>query len=261
MKTKNKINPQHELDMYINDNEFHSKHHSLFIENIPEGKMPVEDEDGPIPDVYMDLDPFKIFDLYVGDFDEEGTGLHVILNKLRTADRYDDMLRVHIDSYGGSVTEGKLFWNAFNNFGKDHITAYLNSGYSMGALLFCMADRRIVHEFSDFMLHDYSTMLYGKAGDLETSHNHNQKHLRDFFKKITLDKGFLSQEEFEMLKIGKEFWFDTEEMCKRGIATGVQTSDGFKSAKDYLDGLEEERNPKPLKVEKIKTPRKTKVKE
>jgi hypothetical protein len=119
-----------------------------------------------------------------------------------------------------------------------------------------MPDIRIVHEFSDLMFHDYSGVLYGKAGDMESTHKHKSSHLRNFFKRLILDKGFLTQEEFDMLLIGKEFWMDTEEMCKRGIATHVKTQFGTISAATYLESLNpvEEAKPKP------KTPKTPKTK-
>jgi ATP-dependent protease ClpP protease subunit len=255
MKTKKQPTPY--FTPIEDDDELthQSDFHTLFIEEVPGDKIPVQDENGEfLEGIYADSEPFKIYKLYVGDFAEEANNLHPIFNTLAKAEP-EDCLEFHIDSNGGSVNEGKLFFNAINNFNKENVAAMLSSGYSMGALLFCMPDIRIVHEFSDLMFHDYSGVLYGKAGDMESSHKHNSSHLRNFFKRFTLDKGFLTQEEFDMLLIGKEFWMDTEEMCKRGIATHVKTQFGTISAESYLESLNpvEEAKPK-LKTPKTKKP-------
>jgi ATP-dependent protease ClpP protease subunit len=227
------FNPIDDDEELVHKSDFHT----LFIEEVPGEKMSVQDENGDfLEGIYTDADPFKIYKLYVGDFSEDSNQLHPFFNTLEKAEP-DDCLELHIDSNGGSVNEGKLFFNALNNFNKENVAAVLSSGYSMGALLFCMPDIRIVHEFSDLMFHDYSGVLYGKAGDMESSHKHNSSHLRNFFKRFTLDRGFLSKEEFDMLTIGKEFWMDTEEMCKRGIATHVKTRIGTISADAYLESL------------------------
>lgn len=239
-------NPEEEKDK-----ELHSQYHSLFTEAVPSKKMPLEDDEGIIPDIFYDTEPFNIYRFYIGDFAEDSVGLHAIFNKLSKAE-HNDVIEFHIDSNGGSVNEGKLFYNLISEFKQENVAAMLNAGYSMGALLFCMPDTRIVHEFSDLMFHDYSTIMYGKAGDIETNHIHSSKHLRNFFKKIILDKGFMTKEEFEMMLVGKEFWMDTEEMCKRGIATHVTTNEGMMKAESYLAKLEEERNPKPTKTAKPK---------
>jgi ATP-dependent protease ClpP protease subunit len=227
------FNPIDDDDELVHRSDFHT----LFIEEVPGEKMSVQDENGEyLEGIYSDADPFKIYKLYVGDFFEESNQLHPFFNTLEKAEP-DDCLELHIDSNGGSSNEGKLFFNAINNFNKENVAAVLSSGYSMGALLFCMPDIRIVNEFSDLMFHDYSGVISGKAGDIESSHKHNSSHLRNFFKRLTLDKGFLSQEEFNLLTIGKEFWMDTEEMCKRGIATHVKTRIGTISADAYLESL------------------------
>jgi len=228
--------------------EFRSDFHSLFIEDKAEEHIPLDDENGNILDGIYGIEPaYKVYKFYVGDFAEEGTDLHPILNKFHEVED-NDYLEFHIDSNGGSVNEGKLFFDLINNFHPDNVAAFLNVGYSMGALLFCMPDIRIVHEFSDLMFHDYSTFMYGKAGDLETSHNHSKSHIRNFFKQFTVDKGFLTQDEFELMLVGKEFWMDTKEMIERGIATHVKTVKGVISAEKYM----EEKFPKP----KEKKPRK-----
>ena len=242
----------------IKDTEFHSQFHSVFIEEVPASKMPIEDEEGIVPDVYYDVAPYTVHRFYVGDFAEDGTGLHSILNKFEMSSP-NDILEFHIDSNGGSVNEGKLFFNLINKFHEENVAAILNTGYSMGALLFCMPKTRIIHEFSDLMFHDYSTFMYGKAGDLDSNHVHSMKHMRNFFRTFTIDKGFLSSEEFELMLVGKEFWFDAEEMCKRGIATAVQVQGKVITAKEYLESLEELRNPKLPSEKPKRTPKAKKV--
>ena len=250
---KNKMNvvPPITFPFEKDELEFLTKHHSLFIEEIPEEQNNLEDDKGrPISGVFTTNPGHNFFKFFVGDFETDCAELHPIMNRLIKAEP-DDVLELHIDSSGGNITEGKLFYNIINNiFYKENVAAFLNTGYSMGAILFCMSEIRICHEFSDLMFHDYSGFNYGKAGDMETSLKHNTKHFRNFFRALTLDKGFLTEVEFEQLLIGKEFWMDTKEMCERGICTHVNTENGIIEAEKYLKNLK----PKP----KTKVSRKTK---
>lgn len=237
-----------------------STFHTLVTEENPEEYFPLE-EDGEYNGTFGKMPSFRVFKLFTGDFGEEENGLHKIYNKLNDNITNFDILELHIDSNGGSVNEGKLFYNIINNFEPDAVYAYLNVGYSMGALLFCMPETRIAHEMSDLMFHDYSSFLYGKGGDQDTYHKHTSKHMREFFKAFTVDKGFLSEEEFELMMVGKEYWMDTKEMVERGIATHVKTIDGiikadewyekkFNTSKEPTQSTKKPRAPKQPKVTK-----------
>lgn len=49
--------------------------------------------------------------------------------------------------------------------------------------------------------------------------------------------------------VGKEYWFDAEEMCKRGIATHVKTRHGTVKAQTWL----ETQYPEKYKTEPVET--------
>lgn len=245
-----------------NDDFIQSEFHSLIIEHKPEEHIPLETDDGIIPDIFQHQEAHSIFKMYLGDFGEEGVGLHEIFDKLNNS-KYSDYLELHIDSHGGYVSEGKQFYNIINNkFTPNACAGFLNQGYSMGALVFCMCGIRVVHEFSALMFHDYSGGMYGKGGDLESYHVHTSKHIRNFFRKVIMDRpegenAFLTPEEFELLIIGKEFWMDAQEMLQRGIATHILTENGMIPAKEYL----KPKTTKTSKAKKTKVVKVAKVKE
>jgi ATP-dependent protease ClpP protease subunit len=104
----------------------------------------------------------------------------------------------------------------------------------MGALLFCMADRRVIYPYSDLMFHNYASTVSGKGGELKSRLEHRDRLLRKFFKNMIVESGFLTKREFDDMVIGKDFWMDAEEMCRRGIATHVVWEDREIKAKKYL---------------------------
>jgi ATP-dependent protease ClpP protease subunit len=126
----------------------------------------------------------------------------------------------------------------------------------MGALLFCMGDKRVVNERADLMFHDYSGGLAGKGGEIQARNEHTQKFIRDFFKEVILKQGFLSEKEFNNMLIGQDYWMDAEELCKRGIATHVLKNGNKITAARYLaekfyvgeEGESSEKRKKKLKI-------------
>ena len=211
-------------------NEISSELHTLFMRTVPESKRLIDRKNN----IYQWRPKYKIYTLYVERFKELKRGLHSVFNELRNAGK-EDMLEIRINSGGGSVNEGIQFYNLMREKFKNRTCAYLdNHGYSMGALLFCMADRRVIYPYSDLMFHNYASTVSGKGGELKSRLEHRDRLLRKFFRNMIVEQGFLSKKEFDEMVIGKDFWMDAEEMCRRGIATHVVWEDRELKAKKYL---------------------------
>lgn len=165
---------------------------------------------------------------------ESEKGLHEIFYTLWNATEHDELI-LRINSLGGIIKEGKSFYNVIKNKFKGRTTTILdNAGYSMGALTFCMGDKRIATEHADLMFHDYSGGSRGKGGEMTAKVEHTAKHLRKFFNQIVVKNGFLTKKEFKQMLIGKDFWMSTKEMCKRNIATHVLINGKEITSKKYL---------------------------
>lgn len=211
-----------------------SKYHTLFKEPKTEIKELVKDGD---KELFKIIPPYTNFRMFIDAFAETERGLHEIFNTLWNSGP-TDTLELRINSWGGFVKEGQNFYNLIKNKFNGRTTTILDSaGYSMGALLFCSGDTRIVMEQSDLMFHDYSGAAWGKGQELESLVDHNKRHMRKFFKTVILENGFLTNEEFEQMIIGKDFWMEVPEMCKRGIATHVMVKGELVKAHKYLKNL------------------------
>ena len=174
---------------------------------------------------------------FVNDFMEFEKNLHEIYNELWNAKK-SDKLELRINSHGGLVNEGAQFYSIIKNKFNGRTTTILdNCGYSMGALTFCMGDKRVVTERADLMFHDYSGGVFGKGGEQAARLEHSQVFIRKFFKEVILDNGFLTKKEFDKMLIGQDYWMDAEELCKRGIATHVLVNGKEVKAKKYLKTL------------------------
>lgn len=228
--------------------ELSSEQHTLYSELIPEHKKVVNKEQH----LYEVTPKHKRYRIYIGRFFELKKGLHSVFNELREA-KENDYLEFMINSGGGFVHEGMQFFNIIQEKFCGRAVAYLdNRGYSMGALLFCMADKRVVYPYSDLMFHTYSHGSQGKGSEVKTHVEHTSKKLERFFHDIIVKKGFLSQEEFQKMIIGQDYWMDAKELCKRGIATHVITEGQELTAKQYLKELKKEKREKKARKAKKK---------
>ena len=63
------------------------------------------------------------------------------------------------------------------------------------------------------MLHNYAGGAYGKGGDIELKVEFQKKHFRRLAE-VTC-KDILSKKEIEDMRMGKDFWFDKDDVSKR----------------------------------------------
>jgi len=217
-------------------NEISSENHTLFIKQVPEFRRTL-DRQKNIVEIRA---KHKVYTIYIERFKELKRGLHLVLNELRTAGS-DDKLEIRINSSGGFVNEGKQFYNLMNEKFHNRTITYLdNHGYSMGALLFCMGDKRVIYPYSDLMFHNYSGGAGGKGGEIISRVEHTDAHIKAFFRKVIVEQGFLTDGEFEKMLIGQDFWMGSRELCERKIATHVVYKGKEIKAKKYLKLLKNE---------------------
>ena len=225
-----------------------SEQHTLYIETIQEHKKLVDKE----RHLYEVTPKHRRFRVYIGRFRELKKGLHSVFNELKDANALDK-LEFIISSGGGMVLEGQQFYNLIQEKFFGRTTAYLdNHGYSMGALLFCMADKRVIYPYSDLMFHTYSHGSYGKGGDVKHHVKHTAKKLEQFFFDLIVKKGFLTEAEFKQMLVGQDYWMDAKELCKRGIATHMIIDGQEIEAKEYLKKIKQAKQKKNNKEKKTK---------
>ena len=230
--------------------ELSSEQHTLYSEVIPEQKKVVDKEKR----LYEVTPKHTRYRIYIGRFFEQKKGLHAVFNELKSA-KENDVLELVIDSGGGFVNEGMQFFNIMLEKFPGRTVAYLNNkGYSMGAMLFSMADKRVAYPYSDFMYHNYAGGAVGKGGEIKARINHISAKLEEFFYDIIVRQGFLSKNEFEQMLVGQDYWMGTKELCKRGIATHVVVAGREITAKEYLKLLKKKKKAqKEAKKESKKT--------
>jgi len=203
-----------------------SEYHTLFVtdENPVHKEFQINDDGEEFTAIREIVPKHKKYTLYIEAFGHQNSQLHKILHELRKGVEHD-VLEIRIDSPGGYVSEGITMYNTMRELFNGRTMTYLDStGFSMGAMLFSLGDQRIVYEDSSLMYHNYSSGYFGKGQELKSYIDFEDKHFDEFFSKKIVRKGFLTKEEYDHMKMGKDFWFDSYEMAKRGISTHVIVS-------------------------------------
>ncbi|MCH9740304.1 MAG: ATP-dependent Clp protease proteolytic subunit, partial [Epsilonproteobacteria bacterium] len=177
---------------------------------------------------------YKRYCIYIGGLKSSEKSLHTMFYELKEASS-KDRLELVINSHGGSVEEGRQFYNTIQEKFHNRTVAYLdNHGYSMGATLFCMASKRVIYPYSNLMFHNYKAGFGGKGGEITAKVEHADRLNTKFRHDIVVKQGFLTEEEFERLLIGQDYWMASEELCRRGVATHIIVDGEEIEAEEYL---------------------------
>ena len=168
--------------------------------------------------------------LYLSTLIENQTDLADITHALSKLTP-EDKLKIVFNSNGGLVSEGKILINTIQSTGVFTEFELMSSAASMAAVMFCVGQRRIIHENSSLMFHTFSGGAVGRGQEMKDEVKHKNKNILSFLRAHLIG---LTDEELDKMVIGKEFWFDTPKMCKRGIATHVRIGQNLVPSKDYL---------------------------
>ncbi len=168
--------------------------------------------------------------LYLSTFFEDKVNLAEILNDLsEVSDR--DKIKLRINSPGGLLNEGRALINSIHATGAEVTTEILSDAASMGALMFCIGNKRLIYENSTIMFHNFSGGYMGKGQEMEAYIKHSVKNNKLFFTSHLIG---LSEKEVHKMTDGKDYWFNAKKMCERGIATHVIVHGLTIPAKYYL---------------------------
>lgn len=168
--------------------------------------------------------------LFINEFDD--AKLDEIFDTLYDGESYDT-LEVRISSPGGYLLDLQRFQNVIENYFQNRTFTILdNHGYSAGALMFLLGTERIAHRTSMIMFHDWSGGYWGKASDIDKQHKFQREQYKIWMRDLL--SNFFTDKEIEDMFEGKEYWYNTLEMCKKGIATHVMINGEKLTAKEYI---------------------------
>lgn len=125
----------------------------------------------------------------------------------------DDEMRIHLDTGGGRLDSTMRLIQAINNTDGNVVIIGAGLAASAGAILFLRCPSVIVTPEMTMMLHAASYGAVGKESEVSEMVHFSEKTLT----KLTTEtyQGFLTPLEMEHLKIGKDFFFESDEIIKR----------------------------------------------
>ena len=128
-------------------------------------------------------------------------------------------ISVHINSYGGDVSEGLAIYNTLRNH-KASVTTYCDGfACSAASVIFMAGDRRVMNEASLLLIHNPSTYGYGDANVMEKCAEDLRKitkaSLAAYMTNVNITEDELKQ------KMDVETWITADEAVADGFATEI----------------------------------------
>lgn len=178
---------------------------------------------------YYSLETEKdIADLYIfGDittwpWDEKDRDAYGIVKELREVEA--STINVHINSYGGDVSEGLAIYNTLKNHKAQIVTICDGFACSAASVIFMAGDTRIMNEASLLMIHNPWTYARGNAEDFrkqaEDLDKIAQASINAYMSKVNI-----SEDEVKQL-LNDETWITAQEGLDMGFATAVAVPEG-----------------------------------
>jgi len=184
-------------------------------------------------------EPYTKYRLFLGPIMDMFTELNPIMNPLLNAGK-QDTLEVRIASGGGFVTVGYQLINVMENVfsGRTETVIDCTAG-SMASAVFINGNKRTIYKYSSLMIHDFSGWFMGKSGEAGPKYEHSNDTFNNHFYNEMVKTGFITIEEFNRLKDGKDYYFGPEELLMRGMATHIILKGVEYSAKAGLEIINE----------------------
>ena len=203
-------------------------------ENLEDFLMMPQEQKGLIRTITQQMHTHLVF---IDDDITDPRNYRDVIHCLATCSE-NDSVNLLVNSSGGRTDSIWQIIEAMKGCRGDVSVTVIGAAYSAASMLACMAPECYIADSAEFMLH---TAHYGSIGTVPNVKGQTEFATRQINK--LLDQaytGFLSDKELQELKNGKEFWFDSEESCKR-IAKRYK----------YLSGLTKPVKPKKVKVETV----------
>lgn len=150
----------------------------------------------------------------------EASGMSIV-NQIKNLDV--DEIRVHIDSYGGSVSEGWAIYNALRQH-PAKIVAYGDGFVASAALFpFLAGDERIASSLSAYYFHQVMVAASGYASDLRAAADEAEK-MTEIGIQAFVERTGMTADEVRVL-MESETWLAPQEALEKGIASKIETAD------------------------------------
>lgn len=125
----------------------------------------------------------------------------------------NDIIKIHINSYGGNLYTAIQILTAMSESEANIICSVEGACMSAATLVFLHGDSFYISPYSAFMFHNYSSGTYGKGGEVVAQVTFEKNLFGELMRKSY--EGFLDVKEIEDIIEGKDIWMGAEEVANR----------------------------------------------
>ena len=195
-----------------------NKQHFFKVDNNMKDNMPALDPLGMMPfgqvdpRIYSHKPAIHMHDLYLVGPIESAEKYLQWFELIRTA-RPNDQITIHINSPGGDLYTMLQFMRCMRESKATIIGSIEGACMSAATMLFLECDSWQVTDHSSFMIHDYSSLTYGKGSEQKKQIEFETPWSERLFTDIYRD--FLTPEEIASVLSGIDIWMGSEEVIER----------------------------------------------
>lgn len=151
-------------------------------------------------------------EVYITDEIAEPSAYNELCHALLTASRAENFT-IYLNTPGGIIDSAVMIVDAITS-SKAKVTAKLSGTVASAGTIIALACSKVeVADHTSFMVHNYSSGMIGKGGELKARQKHVEESLEDVFK--TLYAGFLTEEEIADVVEDKDMWMGKTEILER----------------------------------------------
>lgn len=142
---------------------------------------------------------------------------------LLVKDNKEEPLYFHINTYGGSVYDGLALYDYIKGLPCPVVTIAEGKVMSMGTILVCAGDIRLTLPNTTFMMHEVSSMSWGKLSSIENDIQET-KRLNNLLKKIYSKHLSIDKKEIDSLLKGEDKYLDAQKAKKIGLVDKIASN-------------------------------------
>lgn len=151
----------------------------------------------------------------IGDFDG-----HISANDFIDAlNQHEGDITIHLDSPGGSVTDGLAIYNAIVNYAGE-ITVHIDTlCASIATVVACAADKVVMNSNGKYMIHRAWTVAMGNCVDFRSMAEIMEMMDKDIAETYAIKAGGAVED--WLAKMDKETWYDAEAALEAGLVDEI----------------------------------------
>lgn len=175
--------------------------------------------------IYGDIRKPGLFEKWFGDSGDGRTDALSFAEALNEVDTPN--LTVHINSYGGSVSEGLAIYSLLSDFKGNLITVVDGFACSAASVIFMAGKERIVPESGLLLIHNAWTQAEGDSNALKKAAEDLEKITQPSID-IYCSKTRLSESKIKEL-MDEETWITSKEAYELGFSTVIKRNEAMQS--------------------------------